>query len=125
MTDVDAAKALELRIAGVSYAKIASTLGLADPLEARAAVLTALDADELDDHGDAILLDVQRLDRLTTALWPRAVKGDLGAVDRLMKLSEARLRLLGPHPKPAPASVQSTPLAAVTVGALTPPARSA
>ena len=52
-------------------------------------------------------------------------RGDLGAVDRLMKLSEARLRLLSPHPTPAPASVQSTPLAAVTVGALTPTARSA
>lgn len=94
MTDADRTKALELRLAGVSYGKIATTLGLADAVEARAAVLTALDDDELDAADDAVLLEVQRVDRLHTALWPRAVKGDLGALDRLMRLSERRLALL-------------------------------
>ena len=42
----------------------------------------------------AVLLEVQRVDRLHTALWPRDVKGDLGALDRLMRLSERRLALL-------------------------------
>ena len=56
--------------------------------------LTALDDDELDAADDAVLLEVQRVDRLHTALWPRAVKGDLGALDRLMRLSERRLALL-------------------------------
>ena len=50
--------------------------------------------DELDAADDAVLLEVQRVDRLHTALWPRAVKGDLGALDRLMRLSERRLALL-------------------------------
>lgn len=94
MTDADRTKALELRLAGVSYAKIATTLNLADAVEARAAVLTALDDDKLDAADDAVLLEVQRVDRLHTALWPRAVKGDLGALDRLMRLSERRLALL-------------------------------
>lgn len=94
MTDADRTKALELRLAGVSYGKISTTLGLADAVEARAAVLTALDDDELDAADDAVLLEVQRVDRLHTALWPRAVKGDLGALDRLMRLSERRLALL-------------------------------
>lgn len=93
MNDADKARALELRLAGVSYAKIAETLGLEDAIEAHAAILDALSSDKGESHDDAILLEVMRLDRLHTALWPRAVKGDLGALDRIMRLSERRLAL--------------------------------
>ena len=60
---------------------------------AHAAILDALSSDKGESHDDAILLEVMRLDRLHTALWPRAVKGDLGALDRIMRLSERRLAL--------------------------------
>ena len=36
---------------------------------------------------------MERLDRIHAALWPRALKADLGAIDRILRLSERRLLL--------------------------------
>lgn len=40
-------------------------------------------------------LEVQRLDRLLLAVWKKAAEGDLGAVDRALRIMERRARLLG------------------------------
>lgn len=97
LTDPDQAaplpKAEPISKAGDVWTLGKSTLLVGDATDT-AAVLTAIDDDELDAADDAVLLEVQRVDRLHTALWPRAVKGDLGALDRLMRLSERRLALL-------------------------------
>lgn len=117
MNDADKARALELRLAGVSYAKIAETLGLEDAIEAHAAILDALSSDKGESHDDAILLEVMRLDRLHTALWPRAVKGDLGALDRIMRLSERRLALTERlNPKVPPPTVGRASIGIVATG---------
>lgn len=42
----------------------------------------------------ALLLEIERVDRMHTALWPKAMKGDVAAVDRLTRLSSRRLLLL-------------------------------
>ena len=44
---------------------------------------------------DLMRLEVERLDRIHAALWPRAMKADLGAIDRILRLSERRLLLQG------------------------------
>lgn len=89
-----AAKALELRLAGASAAQIADHLGLPDVDAVRREISNALAARPDADIPEALSLELARLDRLHMAVWPQATKGSLGAVDRIMKISEQRMRLL-------------------------------
>lgn len=89
-----AAKALELRLAGASEAQIADHLGLPDVDAVRSEISNALAARPDADIPETLSLELARLDRLHMAVWPQATKGSLGAVDRIMKISEQRMRLL-------------------------------
>lgn len=89
-----AAKALELRLAGASEAQIADHLGLPDVDAVRREISNALAARPDADIPETLSLDLARLDRLHMAVWPQETKGSLGAVDRIMKISEQRMRLL-------------------------------
>lgn len=92
-----AAKALELRLAGASEAQIADHLGLPDVDAVRREISNALAARPDADIPETLSLELARLDRLDRlhmAVWPQATKGSLGAVDRIMKISEQRMRLL-------------------------------
>lgn len=87
-------RALELRYAGMTYEQIAEVLevnkstayrlvesGLERTLEEPAAHLRELEAG--------------RLDALQRAVWAKAMKGDLWAVDRALRITEQRSKLLG------------------------------
>ncbi len=89
-------KALDLRRAGMTYDIIAKTLGWADPSVAHKAVQRALKR-ALHESGSEELREVElsRLDRLQAALWPKALEGNLGAADRILRIAERRARLLG------------------------------
>lgn len=89
-----AAKALELRLAGASEAQIADHLGLPDVDAVRREISNALAARPDADIPETLSLELARLDRRHMAVWPQATKGSLGAVDRIMKISEQRMRLL-------------------------------
>ena len=84
-----AAKALELRLAGASEAQIADHLGLPDVDAVRSEISNALAA-----RPDADIPETLSLERLHMAVWPQATMGSLGAVGRIMKISEQRMRLL-------------------------------
>lgn len=88
------AKALELHLAGATYEQIAAQLGYASKGSTFKAVQLALAARaaEAGDDGDAASL--ARLDALLTGVWPRARRGDLQAVDRVLKIEERRGQLL-------------------------------
>lgn len=91
------ARALELRRAGLGFEAIGAQLGIKKSqahrlvvsglAEARAQV--AASADELRSE------ELSRLDGMLTGLWPRARKGEVAAVDRVLKISERRAKLLG------------------------------
>lgn len=81
-----AAKVLNLRRAGVQFELIADQLGLT-PQAAKALFDQALSAHDPEFQR---ALEADRLDRLHATLWPRAVKGELDAVDRVLKISERR-----------------------------------
>lgn len=91
------AKALELRRAGLGFEAIGAQLGLkksqahrlvvAGLAEARAQVVAS--ADDLRSE------ELSRLDGMLTGLWPRARKGEVAAVDRVLKIGERRAKLLG------------------------------
>jgi len=88
-------KALELRKAGVSYQRIADTLGYKSASGAHKAVQTALKKTLQEPSDDLRKLEVERLDAALAAVWASVLKGQYGAVDRFLRIQERRARLLG------------------------------
>ena len=88
-------KALELRKAGVGYDEIAKALGFKWRSGAFAAVKRALKEVKREPCQALITLEAERLDKMQTALWAKAIRGDYGAVDRILRIMERRARLLG------------------------------
>lgn len=88
-------KALELRKAGVSYQRIAESLGYKDASGAWRAVKAALKKTLQEPSDDLRRLEVERLDAALSAVWASVMKGQYGAVDRFLRIQERRARLLG------------------------------
>lgn len=90
-------QALDLRIKGLSYRRIAETMLVSTPTafryvqSAQASLREAIreKAEELRD------LELARLDALTETYHPRAVEGDMAAAALCIKVSESRRKLLG------------------------------
>jgi hypothetical protein len=88
-------KVLELRRAGLTWQRIADEVGYADHTGAYSAYKRAIrrtmqqPADELREQ------ELDRLDRLQLALWPKAMKGDNASINTIVRLMERRARLLG------------------------------
>ncbi len=89
-----AAQALELRARGLRYRDVAAALGCA--------VSTAYELTQqalamvLREPTEALVaLEVERLDAVLRVLWPRVLRGHLGAIDRWLAVSERRAKLLG------------------------------
>ncbi len=92
-SDVQALRVVELRRAGIAFDQIADRLSLIDEDEARALYAQVIDSGDMRFSAD---LEAARLERLHTAAWPAASKGDLAAIDRVVKIGERREKLLGP-----------------------------
>ena len=84
-----ASQVLALRRAGLQFDMISDRLHLT-PEAARALFDQALAAH---DPSFQRALEADRLDRLHAAVWPLATKGDLEAVDRVVRISERRERV--------------------------------
>ena len=88
-------KVLELRRAGLTWQRISEEAGYADASGAYAAYKRAIKrtmqqpADELREQ------ELDRIDRLQLALWPKAMKGDNASINTIVRLMERRARLLG------------------------------
>lgn len=87
--------ALELRRAGYTYDRIADRLGYANKGAAYKAVRRGIARTLQEPVDELIELETDRLDRLLSSVWAPAMKGDLGAVDRVLRISERRSKLLG------------------------------
>ena len=89
-------QALNLRRAGVGVQKIVEQCGFRSRKSCLAAIDRAMEA-------QGIVLDpiavrrqeLDRLDRLQMNVWAKAQRGDLAAVDKVVKLTEMRLRIAG------------------------------
>lgn len=105
--------ALAARARGATFAQIGLELGCT-PQAAHKAVDRALAATEkavLGAAGRLRALEIVRLDAVLAAIWPAAMGGDLGAVDRVVKISARRARLLGldaaqPRPEEAQPAIR-------------------
>jgi gamma-glutamyl:cysteine ligase YbdK (ATP-grasp superfamily) len=88
-------EALRLRQAGFTYDEIAIRTGYANRSSAFRAVSSALKK-TLKEPSDAVrMVELTRLDQMIKALWPTAEQGNLGAIDRVIKIMERRARFLG------------------------------
>src|SRR4051794_25709379 len=88
-------RALELRRAGWSYEAIGRDLGVTRQA-AHAAVRRAINRLNLLSTEDAEVvyrLERERLDALQVVVWPRAMDGDLGAIDRCLRIIDQRCKL--------------------------------
>jgi hypothetical protein len=89
------AQALELHKAGVGYQVIADRLGYAGPSGAYKAVEVALQKTLQEPADELRGLELERLDRMQEGLWDKAIRGNLRAVDRVLKIMKRRSQLLG------------------------------
>jgi hypothetical protein len=96
-------EALMLRQAGNTFEQIAAKLGYSDRSGARNAVLAALRENVSEPNAEMKALELSRLDALHATLWPLARTGELGAVDRVLKVMERRAKILGLDAPPAKA----------------------
>lgn len=87
-------RAMELHLAGASYDQIAEVLGYANRGGAYKAVQAALEETGPMEGEEEITTQIARLNAMLQGLWPRARKGDAGAVDRVLKIDERRTQLL-------------------------------
>lgn len=88
-------KALELRKAGVSYQRIAETLGYKDASGAWRAVKSALKKTLQEPADELRTLEIERLDAMLSAIWASVKQGQYGAIDRAIKIMERKAKLLG------------------------------
>jgi hypothetical protein len=88
-------QALELRKLGYSYERIAAALDYASASGAWHAVRRGI-VTTLQEPADALRgLELSRLDELHGALWPRAIAGNLRAIDGVLSIMRRRAALLG------------------------------
>lgn len=88
-------QALDLRKSGASFAQIAQALGYATPSGAHKAVMSAIKKTLREPAEEVRTLELERLDRLQMAAWTKAIKGDLRAIDAVLRIMKRRAELLG------------------------------
>jgi len=90
-------QALELRKAGYTFEQIGVALEITKQAACKH-VTKALSVinDKLTESAEELrALEVQRIDAMIVVLWPRVLRGDYQAMDRVVRLMERRAKLLG------------------------------
>ena len=88
-------RALQLRMRGATLSDIARQVGYASASGASKAVRAALEADAAAAAGEVRKLHVARLETLLDAIWDAASRGQLSAVDRVLRVLDRQAKLLG------------------------------
>ena len=89
------ARVLDLRRAGLTWARIAEEVGYADHSGAHQAYQRAIRTDSEQSADELVKQELDRLDRLQVAAWPKAMTGDAAAMSMILKIIEQRIKLLG------------------------------
>lgn len=91
-------ESLELRMSGLPYSQIAKKVGYRSRVSAYNAVIRVLDRREQEPAEKVRHLELQRLERLLMAYWPRAIdeaKPDVQAAKMCLDILTRRARMLG------------------------------
>lgn len=88
---------LRMRREGHTFEEIGEKLGISRQRAGQVVVeeLTKLSSEIEAEARIAAVMESERLDNLTRILYPKATKGNLQAIDRLLKVMERRARLFG------------------------------
>jgi len=91
------AKALELRKAGATYTQIAKQLEMTEPgaYKVVTRVLERLARKATESYESVLRLELERLDVAMLSIWPQVRAGNLGAIDRALKIMDRRAKYLG------------------------------
>lgn len=83
--------------AGLNYRDMAEALGvsLATVAGDVKVIIERWQDEQASTIGQWVQLESHRLDRALNAIWDKVQAGDLGAIDRALKIMERRARLLG------------------------------
>ena len=95
------ARAVEMRLGKATYDQIAAVLGYSSRAAVAVDIKRAFEqaVSERDKNVDLLRQEeLAALDRLQLSIWPMATKGDLGAIDRILKIIDKRCKLLGLDP---------------------------
>lgn len=90
-----ASEALRLRLMRVPYRQIARSVGYASPASAYRAVERALKNLPRENATALRTQELEALDLAQRTIMPSVLAGHLGAVDRLLKIMDARARISG------------------------------
>jgi hypothetical protein len=88
-------KVLDLRRAGFTFMRIAEEVGYRQASGAQRAYKRIMDRDKPQAPEEHRWQELDRLDRMQVALWPRAMKGDDKAINTIIRLMERRASLIG------------------------------
>lgn len=92
-------RVLSLRLEGLTFRQIADKAGVSAGWACRVVAkgLESYAAESQKAVESIRRTELARLDALQSAIWPKAMKGEVGAVDRALKITETRAKLLGLH----------------------------
>jgi hypothetical protein len=92
-----AGQALDLRKAGLTFKEIGRRMGFTEQHAHRLVTeeLARLNARRAESAAAVTRLELERLDALLAAVWPKALEGDLPCIDRVLAVLARRARLLG------------------------------
>jgi hypothetical protein len=92
-----AARALDLRKGGLTFREIGERMGFSEQRAHRLVTeeLARLNAERAEAAEAVTRLEVERLDALLAAVWPKAKDGNLAAVDRVLAILARRAKMLG------------------------------
>ncbi|KPL72270.1 hypothetical protein ADN00_15760 [Ornatilinea apprima] len=84
-------------LAGLSYRQIADALNISIGTISNDVkkITERLEKEQVEDLSQALRLEIARLDQLLNTLWSKATNGDLSCIDRILKISDQRAKLLG------------------------------
>ena len=90
-------QAFELWKAGASYRTIGAKLGISEAQAHRdvQAGMAALRELELHEAADYRAMELERLDDALLAIYPHVKRGNHAAIDRMLRISERRSKLMG------------------------------
>jgi len=110
-------RAVALHMAGMKFDDIAEQVGYTNRGTAYETVMRAIRRETTQNVEEVRAAEIARLDELMLTLWPKARRGELQAIDRVLKLMERRAKYLGGLEAPAKIDVTVEQITPDTVAA--------
>lgn len=102
-------EALKWRLSGLTYRLIAAEMGISESGAYKAVIraLGRLNERILEQAEEVRRMELERLDKMLRGLWPAALTGHQGAIDRVIKIMDRRARYISGLNAPAQLEVRN------------------